>query len=348
MTQVERRTVPAELASLYSARDELERARTLDEVKQILDVALAAKRYAEAKRLGKEMTEYAQEIINRAIRRTGEILAETPREHGVNQNIGTDKEPKSTPRQHAGKKLSAESQKLAAIPESVFEANVRKPKARLLREARKVAPKPETAPEVVTPELTLRHCSCTELADHLEPDSVDLVFTDPPYGREHLACWPELSALAAKVLRPGGLVVAYSGQMFLPEAMCGLAENLDYWWTYAVVHDGAFFQLRNRRTQVGWKPLLVYRKPGADLTLLPWVKDVVGEGRREKGSHDWQQAEAEAAYWIGALTEAGGHIVDPFLGGGTTAAVSKKLGRRFTGCDVDTAAVQTSQERVNR
>lgn len=343
MSELAHRTVPAELSGLYNARDELERARTLDEVKQILDVAVAAKRYAEAKKLGAEMTGYAQEIINRATRRMGEILTAEPEQRG---RIRSDRERIPTPRQQAGRHLSARSQKLAEIPEPVFEANVRKPVTRLLRAAREATPKPEVVPEITTPEITIRHCSCAELADHVEADSVDLVFTDPPYGREHLTCWSDLSALAAKVLRPGGLVVAYSGQMFLPEAMAGLATSLDYWWIYAVIHDGAFFQLRNRRTQVGWKPVLVYRKPGADLELLPWVKDIVTDGRREKASHEWQQAEAEAAYWIGELTQPGAHVIDPFLGGGTTAIVSKKLGRRFTGCDIDTTALLAAQERI--
>jgi hypothetical protein len=237
---------------------------------------------------------------------------------------------------------------LAKIPEEVFEEHVRKPVTRLLRKAREAEPKPEVVPEVTTPEMTIRLSACKGLieAGPIEPDSVDLVFTDPPYGREFIGCWDELGAFAAKALRPGGLVVAYSGQMFLPEAMDAIARHLDYWWMYCIVHDGAFFQLRNRRTQVGWKPLLVYRKPGADASMLPWVKDIVTGGGREKGSHEWQQSEAEAAYWIGELTAPGGHVADPFLGGGTTAAVCKRLGRRFTGCDIDAGHVATASERV--
>jgi hypothetical protein len=344
MTEIERH-VPAELSGLYGARNALAECRDLAGVKQILDTAVAAKRYAEAKKLGAEMTGYAQEIINRATRRMGELLTEKPREHGNRfvEHSGRGDSIKS-PRAQVGYKASARSQALAKIPEDVFEEHVRKPVTRLLRKAREAEPKPAVVPETTTPEMTIRHCRCSELA--LEPESADLVFTDPPYGREYIGCWDELGAFAAKALKPGGLAVAYSGQMFLPEAMDAMARHLDYWWAYAVVHDGAFFQLRNRRTQVGWKPLLVYRKPGADASLLPWVKDIVTAGGREKGSHDWQQSEAEAAYWIGELTVPGGHVADPFLGGGTTAAVCKRLGRRFTGCDIDARHVATASERV--
>lgn len=191
-------------------------------------------------------------------------------------------------------------------------------------------------------DVRIEHCSLSDL--DLEPDSVDLMFTDPPYPAEFVPLWSDLGELAAKTLKPGGLLVAYSGQMFLPEAMSRLACHLDYWWTYAITHVGAFFQLRARHTQVGWKPVLVYRKPGGDLP--PWVNDIVTDGVREKSGHDWQQSEAEAAYWIERLTERGDLVVDPFLGSGTTAAVARRLGRRFVGCDVDPLAVARTKERV--
>lgn len=196
---------------------------------------------------------------------------------------------------------------------------------------------------LVTLDAEIRHCSLIEL--DLEPDSVDLFFTDPPYPSEYLPLWSDLGALAAKALKPGGLIVAYSGQMFLPEVMRRMEEHLPYWWTYAVTHTGAFFQLMARRTQVGWKPLLVYRKPGGE-SFPPWTNDIVTEGRQEKSGHEWQQAEVEAAYWIEKLTSRGDLVVDPFLGSGTTAAACRRLGRRFIGCDVDPLAVQRTKERI--
>jgi DNA modification methylase len=40
-------------------------------------------------------------------------------------------------------------------------------------------------------------------------------------------------------------------------------------------------------------------------------------------------------------------VVDPCLGGGTTAIVCRDLGRRFVGCDIDADAVLTAQERLS-
>ena len=199
------------------------------------------------------------------------------------------------------------------------------------------------ASPLATADMRIEHRSLTFL--EIEPGTADLVFTDPPYPAEFIPLWSDLGELAARALKPGGMLVAYSGQMFLPEAMSRLAVHLDYWWTYAITHVGAFFQLRARHTQVGWKPVLVYRKPGG-ADLPPWVNDIVTDGVREKSGHDWQQSEAEAGYWVERLTEPGSLVVDPFLGSGTTAAVCKRLGRRFIGCDVDPLAVARTKERV--
>lgn len=126
----------AELAGLYTARAALEASRDLADIRHIRDTALAAKRYAEAKKLGAEMTGYAQEIVNRAERRIGQVLAETPKDPGGRPKTGTAAEPVSTPHRQAGKKLSARSQRLALLDEETFERNVRKPTTRIERIAR--------------------------------------------------------------------------------------------------------------------------------------------------------------------------------------------------------------------
>lgn len=194
--------------------------------------------------------------------------------------------------------------------------------------------------------IRIEHCRAADLIQHVEPGSVDLVFTDPPYPVEFVDCWTELGELAVKALRPGGLLVAYTGQYLLPEALDRLRDaGLSWYWCYAVAHDGAFFRMNVTHVQCGWKPLLVMRNGAGDPPN--WHKDFVSDGSREKAGHEWQQAEAEAAYWISELSRPDDLVVDPFVGGGTTAAACKELGRRFVGCDTDEAAVNTARERVS-
>jgi len=193
--------------------------------------------------------------------------------------------------------------------------------------------------------IRIEHCRAADLIQHVELGTVDLIFTDPPYPVEFVGCWTELGELAVKALRPGGLLVAYTGQYVLPEALDRLRDaGLSWFWCYAVAHDGAFFRMNVTHVQCGWKPLLVMRNGDGDPPN--WHKDFVTAGSREKGEHEWQQSEAEATYWISELSRPDDLVVDPFVGGGTTAAACQRLGRRFVGCDVDPAAVDAARARV--
>ena len=205
------------------------------------------------------------------------------------------------------------------------------------RQMRDSGEMPVTLPENVS----ITHCAAADLP--LDADSADLILTDPPYGLEHLPCWDDLARAAKHALRPGGLLVAYSGQLFIREALDALAD-LEYVWLAAVVHDGPFFQLRKHKIQVGWKPLLIFGKPPVAIES-EWL-DTLTDGHREKGYHGWQQAEAEAAQIMAAFTIPGDLVIDPFVGGGTTAAAAKATGRRFVGCDIDAEHVKTATERL--
>lgn len=215
------------------------------------------------------------------------------------------------------------------------------------REKRRAAERAHQ-PEPTLPDgIRIEICRASELVDKagLEPGTVDLIFTDPPYHVDSVECWTELGELAVRALRPGGLLVAYTGQYTMPEALDRLrAANLDYFWCYAVAHDGAFFQMYVTHVQCGWKPLLVMRNGPGDPP--EWHKDFVADGGREKSDHDWQQSEVEAAYWIRELSKPDHLVCDPFVGGGTSAVVCRDLGRRFVGCDIAPTAVEKAKERL--
>jgi site-specific DNA-methyltransferase (adenine-specific) len=206
------------------------------------------------------------------------------------------------------------------------------------RQRRQDGTNPITLPE----DIDLRHCAAADL--DIEANSVDLILTDPPYGANYIGTWADLAKLAFRVLRPSGILVAYSGQMFVREALAALSEQLEYVWLAAIVHDGAFFQLRKHKIQVAWKPLLVFGQPPLSIDH-EWI-DTLDVGRREKTYHGWQQAEAEAAYIVEAFTVPSDLVIDPFLGGGTIAAACRNLGRRFVGCDIDPTRVDRAKERL--
>lgn len=70
------------LAKLSAAMRALAEARTLDQVKHIMDVAEAARTYARAAKLGLEAANHAAEVKLRAERKAGELLAQLERSNG--------------------------------------------------------------------------------------------------------------------------------------------------------------------------------------------------------------------------------------------------------------------------
>lgn len=70
------------LAKLSAATYALAEAKTLDEVKHIIDIAEAARTYARAAKLGLEAANHAAEVKLRAERKAGELLQQLERGHG--------------------------------------------------------------------------------------------------------------------------------------------------------------------------------------------------------------------------------------------------------------------------
>src|SRR5207237_36261 len=71
-------------------------------------------------------------------------------------------------------------------------------------------------------------------------NSIDIIITDPPYNKASLPLYSELAGFGAHVLRPGGCLVMYVGQYYLPEIISTFAQakSLSYVWTFASPNTG--------------------------------------------------------------------------------------------------------------
>jgi hypothetical protein len=190
----------------------------------------------------------------------------------------------------------------------------------------------------------LHHGDFRALSDKIEDNSVDLVFTDPPYDRKSVPLYGDAARVAARILKPGGSFIAYCGQYCLPEVLGECGQYLRYWWTIAGVHGGAKGMMEKYGIRVGWKPLVWFVKEDRG-DICNVISDIV-TGKREKDYHEWQQSEQEAAYYIKNLASNDGLVVDFFVGGGTTGVAAKKLGRRFIGFEVDATHAERASKRI--
>lgn len=169
--------------------------------------------------------------------------------------------------------------------------------------------------------------------------TVDAIITDPPYERDALPLLGDLRDLATRLLKPDGVMVVMFGTYYLREAFNLLDGGVPYRWTAAYLTPGAHAVHYHARITQGWKPLLVY---GGG----PRFHDVFTSPGDDKRHHMWGQSFGGFLALVDTFSRPGQLVVDPFLGGGTTALACQRLQRSFVGCDIDPAAVETSRQRV--
>jgi site-specific DNA-methyltransferase (adenine-specific) len=191
----------------------------------------------------------------------------------------------------------------------------------------------------------IRRGDFREILADLPSESVDLIFTDPPWTGEAMPIFADLGAFAARVLKPSGLLLVEIGQMYLGEAIKLLEPHLAYHWCISIYLPGQNVRVHARQAINSWRPILVYSS--VPKRRGRWIVDSYRvEDRPDKTWHPWQKALGPARSYIEALTDPGDLVVDPFLGSGSTAVAAVELGRRFVGCDVDSKAIKASRIRV--
>jgi SAM-dependent methyltransferase len=333
---------------------------TVDEAKKIRDQAEAIRSYAKKVQAGLAVQNRAAAIKLLAERRLGELLAKTVRHRGGKASIDL----------HDGSQLP---KNISWVQSHRWQAIAQVPDVEILRReaahSGATPPKELTSREIYTMVLAQRredanavqlseqvrldaealgihHGDFRELAPRVLPDnSVQLVLTDPPYNEDAIPLFEAAAKEAARVLRPGGSFIAYSGHKHVAQAIMVCTQHLTYWWLLALVHGGSAGLLQKLGIRAQWKPLIWFVKnTRGDVSAI--IPDVIHGAGREKDSHELQQGEAEAAHLIEALTQPGDLVVDFMAGSGTIPAAAKRLDRRIVAFERQADHVETIMGRL--
>lgn len=181
----------------------------------------------------------------------------------------------------------------------------------------------------------------------LPAGSAGAVICDPPYGAGFADRWSDLALFARCVLRPGRALVAYCGHHNQPQVMAALGEHLEYAWSGVTVQDGRHGRIHHRQVRSGHRPWLVYSAGPFEPT--GWLEDTLhagGRGERAVADHPWRQALGPFVRLVEMLTRPGELVIDPCCGQGTTGVAALAAGRRFTGIDIDPAAVSLAADQL--
>lgn len=222
----------------------------------------------------------------------------------------------------------------------------KKEKRRREREAERKAAEERMESITLDKRVQVVHADFRDALADIPEASVDLILTDPPYPAEYIPLYSEIGYMASACLRPGGALAAMVGQSYLPAIIERLSEHLAYHWTIAYMTPGGqAVQLWQRKVNTFWKPVLVFSKGEYD---GEWLGDVARSdvNDNDKRFHHWGQSESGTKSLMERLSKPGDMVVDPFVGGGTTAVVAALTGRRFLGCDLDAKAIETTTYRL--
>ena len=258
-----------------------------------------------------------------------------------------------TPIANDGRELqqlaSLEPEKQRAVAELITSRAADSVKTATRELARREALEREDSSELPA-QVQIRHGDFRVALADIPPRSVDAIITDPPYPAEYVPLFDALGAFASRVLKPHGVLVVMTGQLYLYDYLTLLNKHLRYRWICAYHAGDAKSTVYAAKMGQAWKPLLVYvRRDAENLRFVP--SDYFSSTGRgwdgiEKPFHHWQQSLAGFTEIVERFTEPGETVLDPFLGSGTTALACLHLQRRFIGCDIDASAVAIARRRV--
>lgn len=199
-----------------------------------------------------------------------------------------------------------------------------------------------TRTEILADGVTLHMGDCRDVLPTLP--RADVVITDPPYGIA--ATWKGGKGHGwGNARAQGGLRNQWDAAApdeALLEVIVAKADEVVIW-------GGNYFALPPSR---GW---LVWNKPERGFSLaeaeLAWsnidtVIRVFDGARSDPGrEHPTQKPLALMKWCVSRLK--GPHILDPFMGSGTTGVAAVQAGRRFTGIEIEPTYFDIACRRVS-
>ena len=201
----------------------------------------------------------------------------------------------------------------------------------ILKEYKKPKAKPIPLSENIT--INLKLGDFRKLIKDIPNNSIDLILTDPPYGKKFLSLWEDLARESSRVLKPSGFLISYAGQFYLPQFLRMLEKYLPYYWLGMLYHKGITAGVFERSMWNRAKPILFFYKPPLK-KQKKWLEDVLVSEKLNKDLHKWGQSIEPFKKLIDCFTEPNETVLDPMFGGGTVIRACVELKRNVIGFEI--------------
>jgi hypothetical protein len=188
-----------------------------------------------------------------------------------------------------------------------------------------------------------------ELAKAIPDESIDLIFTDPPYPKKYLPLYGWLAETAARVLKPGGFLCAMAGGYYLDKVFEQMSGKGLRWYFKVELFNGGnkCTVVFPRRMVTRTKPILMWTKGKGKIQIWQMTDVYKGQGP-DKRFHEWGQEEGSARYCIDYIVGASHKAMlwEPFAGGGATLVACKALGVDYIAFEQDPQAAAKASARL--
>jgi len=193
-------------------------------------------------------------------------------------------------------------------------------------------------------QITIFNADCRDILPTLEPGSVDLVLTDPPYGVKYA----EWDAEVPYAILPWLLSISRQSVLWF-----GASAMLQT--------DLTSFDVSPDRVLV-WAPKFSLSKTGKNGIYYRWHPIYTWNlpDKHQGPTHDVLTVSTECGNWwnhpatkplelmrlLAGISPENGVILDPFMGSGSTIRAAKDLGRRAIGIELEERYCEIAVKRL--
>lgn len=235
-------------------------------------------------------------------------------------------------------------------------------------------------------EQKIIHGNCLEVMRGFADKSFDLVLTDPPYGTTQCSwdsiipfedMWREIERLA----KDDAAIVMTASQPFTTRLIHSNIRHFRHSWVWDKGLSGNIFLAATQPMKIH-EDICVFGKDTPKyhpLKVSGEVRKMRNNGMRESAFGSFAEYEGNLSgernpktilyfpntdrkniqhptqkpvelfkYLVGTYSQEGQHVLDPFMGSGTTLVAAKQMGRNATGIEISEKYCKIAEDRLRQ